>query len=188
MHPLILTLDMSGYPFCWMTWQDAVVHQAAGRVARHMGSYEFTVTGGRSRKTGLVSSMTINSIVALKGRNPFAWRPHSAALTNAGLFHRDRYICAYCGKRGREGDLTRDHIMPLSRGGRDSWMNCTTACYSCNSRKGSRRPEEAGMELLYVPYVPSVHEGLILANRKILADQMELLVALLPKNSRLLAA
>ena len=56
------------------------------------------------------------------------------------------------------------------------------------TRRDRITPEQAGMDLLYVPYAPSIHEGLILANRRILADQMEFLAALLPANSRLLAA
>ena len=78
-----------------------------------------------------------------------------------------------------------EHIIPLSRGGRQSWMNLVTACRSCNTRKGSRTPQQAGMPLLYVPYVPNRHEHFILRNRRILADQMEFLMAHLPKSSRL---
>jgi hypothetical protein len=60
-----------------------------------------------------------------------------------------------------------------------------SACSRCNTHKANRRPEEAGMQLLYVPYAPTLHEGLLLSNRRILADQMELLQAMLPKYSRL---
>lgn len=188
MDRLILALDVSGYPYAWLTWQEAVVHQCAGRVARQLGDFHFTFHGGRNRHTGLPSAITVSSIVALRGRNPLAWRFQTIALTNAALFHRDRQTCAYCGKHFSSSDLTRDHILPLALGGRDSWNNCTTACFRCNNRKGARTPEQAGMDLLYVPYAPSIHEGLILANRRILADQMEFLAALLPANSRLLAA
>lgn len=64
-------------------------------------------------------------------------------------------------------------------------MNCITACRACNGRKGNRTPEEAGMSLLYLPYVPSLHEDMILRGRRILADQMEFLLASVPKSSRL---
>ena len=184
MDGLILALDASGYPFTWMTWQEAVVSQVAGRVSRQMGEFEFTFTGGYCRSTGETSKVTISSIVALRGNHPFAWRKTGIRLTNAALFHRDRHICAYCGKQGNKY-LTRDHIVPLSQGGRDVWSNCTTACRSCNSRKGGKTPAQAHMELLYVPYAPSLQEGLILENRRILADQMEILASLLPKHSRL---
>ena len=80
-------------------------------------------------------------------------------------------------------DLSRDHVKPVARGGRDSWTNTVTACRRCNTRKGSRSPEQAGMPLLYVPYVPDRHEHFILRNRRILADQMEYLLAGVPKSS-----
>jgi hypothetical protein len=60
-----------------------------------------------------------------------------------------------------------------------------TACRTCNELKSNRTPEEAGMKLLYVPYAPNRYEGMILANRHILADQMDYLLAHVPKNSRL---
>ena len=75
--------------------------------------------------------------------------------------------------------------MPTSRGGVDSWTNCITACRSCNGRKGSRLLHETGMELLYLPYVPSLHEDMILRGRRIVADQMEFLLASVPASSRL---
>ena len=81
--------------------------------------------------------------------------------------------------------LTRDHIVPFSKGGRDTWMNVVTACRSCNERKSDRTPEGAGMELVYLPYVPNRAEYLILTNRRILADQMEFLAQHVPAQSRL---
>jgi hypothetical protein len=76
-------------------------------------------------------------------------------------------------------------VVPTSRGGADTWLNCVTACRSCNGRKGNRLPEEARMSLLYLPYVPSLHEDMILRGRRILADQMEFLLASVPRSSRL---
>ena len=64
-------------------------------------------------------------------------------------------------------------------------MNVVTACRACNHRKSSRTPEQARMPLLYAPYVPSLWEDFILRNRRILADQMEFLMAHLPQSSRL---
>ena len=63
-------------------------------------------------------------------------------------------------------------------------MNCVTACMSCNSRKNNKSLKEAGLELLYVPYIPDKAEGLVLQNRNILADQMQFLRDFLPKHSR----
>jgi HNH endonuclease len=113
-----------------------------------------------------------------------AWRT-TPTIANAKLFARDRHICAYCGGRFHFEDLTREHIVPVSRGGSDAWMNCITACRACNGHKGNRLPEEAHMTLMYLPYVPSLHEDMILRGRRILADQMEFLLASVPRSSRL---
>jgi hypothetical protein len=80
-----------------------------------------------------------------------------------------------------------EHVTPSSRGGSTVWQNVVSACRACNQRKGNRTPESAGMPLLYVPYVPNRHEAFILANRRIVADQMNFLLAGVPRHSRLWA-
>jgi len=79
-------------------------------------------------------------------------------VTNTFLFARDAYRCQFCGRpqvalRTREC-LTRDHLVPLSRGGTNGWTNVLTACSSCNARKGNHLPEEIGMHPLSVPAEP----------------------------------
>ena len=184
--PLILAVDVTGAPRGWITWQDAVASKASGRVERELGDFHFTFYGGHSRLTGERSSISVSSILALRGRNPRGWEPLAPALTNALLFQRDRHLCCYCGSQKRPDLLTRDHIIPVSRGGADSWKNVVTACKPCNQRKGAKSPERAGMMMLYVPYTPSIYEAMILRNRKILADQMDFLASLLPADSRLI--
>ena len=79
-------------------------------------------------------------------------------VTNTFLFARDDYSCQFCGRRQNELSfrecLTRDHLVPLSRGGTNDWANVITACSSCNTRKGNRLPEECGMEPLRPPHEP----------------------------------
>jgi 5-methylcytosine-specific restriction endonuclease McrA len=80
-------------------------------------------------------------------------------VTNTFLFARDDYTCQYCGRhrhelRGRQF-LTRDHVLPLSRGGDNSWENVVTCCSACNNRKGNRLPREAGLDLLAPPGEPN---------------------------------
>jgi 5-methylcytosine-specific restriction endonuclease McrA len=65
-------------------------------------------------------------------------------------------------------------------------MNCVTACKECNSHKSDKTLKEARMELLYVPYAPNHYENMILQNRTIRHDQMEYLLAGVPKHSRIL--
>ena len=67
------------------------------------------------------------------------------------ILARDHYRCQYCGKRGTAFDLTLDHILPKSRGGRTISENLVSACQACNGRKGNRTPEEARMPLLTNP-------------------------------------
>jgi len=174
MNQLLLALDNTGYPSQWLTWQEAVTQDVLGKVAYGFGDFEFTFRGGINRVSGCESEITLKSILVLHGHSPKPWHRASIPLTNSALFRRDQFMCAYCGKVGARG-LTRDHITPLSKGGKDSWLNCCACCWSCNTVKGSRTLDELGWELLYVPYVPTHQEGLILENRRILYDQMELL-------------
>jgi len=183
----VLQLDVSGRPQAWVTVKEAAVLVACDAVAWTLGEACQVMRGGIQRSTGLQSRLEVPSIIAVRGAMPSrAWR-QSPALTNRKLFARDRQVCAYCGGHFAEDDLTREHIIPVSRRGEDSWMNCITACRACNGRKGNRLPEELGMSLLYLPYVPSLHEDMILRGRRILADQMEFLMASVPRGSRLKA-
>jgi 5-methylcytosine-specific restriction endonuclease McrA len=78
--------------------------------------------------------------------------PHKeVSLTRRNILHRDGYACQYCGKKN---ELTIDHIIPRSRGGKDSWDNVAIACLRCNLNKGNRTPKEAGLELRSKPTRP----------------------------------
>lgn len=181
----VLQLDVSGRPQAWISAKDAAVIYASDGIAWTLGDPVVVLRGGIQRRSGLQSRIELHAIVAVRGAIPSrAWR-QEPALSNPKLFARDRRVCAYCGGYFDEDDLTREHIQPTSRGGRDSWMNCITACRGCNGRKGNRTPEEANMSLMYLPYVPSLHEDMILRGRRILADQMEFLLASVPRSSRL---
>jgi 5-methylcytosine-specific restriction endonuclease McrA len=71
-------------------------------------------------------------------------------LTRAGLMHRDRYRCAYCGARAE----TIDHVIPRSRGGPHTWQNCVACCAKCNHRKADMLLSELGWRLGVVPRAP----------------------------------
>ncbi len=174
--PLILRLDVTGQPVRWLPWQHAVVLHSRAMIAWSAGDTRFTFHGGINRVSGERSSVTVSSIIAVKGRlrhgDGDALVP---PLSNRELFQRDRRMCMYCGSPCTESMLTRDHVRPLSQGGRDAWNNVVTACKPCNHAKGARTPEQAGMTLLAIPYVPNRAEYLVLSNRRILADQMAFL-------------
>lgn len=77
---------------------------------------------------------------------------NGVVLTRQNIFKRDRYECQYCGSKQ---DLTLDHVLPKSRGGRSTWKNLVTACRVCNGQKGNKTPEEANMPLPRQPFKPN---------------------------------
>lgn len=97
-------------------------------------------------------------------------RKYRRQVTNTFLFARDGYRCQYCDRhqrelRGREF-LTRDHVIPLSRGGGNTWVNVVTACSPCNNRKGNHLPHEVGMQPRTTPAEPN-HVELVWAVRRV---------------------
>lgn len=180
----VLSLDSTGRILDWMSWQDAVCLYVRGAVAWTLGDPCLTIHGGMNRDSGLQSQLELHPIVASRGHaRPGSYEP-APALTNTALFARDRHLCLYCGQHFHKTQLTRDHVLPLSKRGQDEWENVVSACLHCNVRKGSRTPQQAGMPLMAVPYRPSWVEHLILSNRNILVDQMQFLVGHLPKHRR----
>lgn len=95
-------------------------------------------------------------------------------VTNTFLFARDGYRCQYCGRHRKElgyrESLTRDHIVPLSRGGDNGWTNVLTACSRCNLRKGNQLPSESGLHPIAYPREPN-HVTLVWAVRRITPTQ-----------------
>ncbi len=181
----LLSLDAHGRVLDWINWQDATCLYARDAVAWTLGEPCLRVHGGTSRMTGEQSIIELHPIVASRGHARAQALSPTPTLTNTALFARDAQLCLYCGHEFSRPSLTRDHVLPLSKGGRDIWENVVTACFHCNSRKANRTPQQAHMPLLAVPYRPSWIEHLILSNRNILADQMAFLKAQLPKRSRL---
>jgi len=181
----VLALDVSGIPRQWISYESAVTYHARNVVVWSLGEVVAKFRGG-IQNDGTVSYIETPSIIAIKG-NGFDPNKHGkVALSNKTLFGRDRHICAYCGNHfANSNSLSRDHIIPKSRGGTNNWMNVVTACKPCNGDKDSKTLKESGMELLYVPYVPNHFENMILQNRNILADQMEYLMSGIPKHSRI---
>lgn len=186
--PKILKLDMSGSPHSWVTIEDAVSYYARDMVIYELGSPVATYHGGINRLTNEESTITTNSIIAIKStriKDRDYQKP--TALTNPTLFERDRHVCAYCGDKFHSTDLSREHIIPTCQKGLNTWMNVVTACKPCNNRKGGRTLEQSNMSLLYLPYVPNRYEAFILeeGTRRILADQMDFLLKKVPNTSRL---
>ena len=182
----ILIADSAGNPKDWVNLDGASHYLASDKVVWQAGSIVKTFRGGYNAVTGQRSTMDIHSILGISGKllgDKFFNRT-TVYTDREILYARDRFLCAYCGEEFHEWKLTIDHVMPQSRGGKNIWQNCVTACKTCNHKKADRTPEEAKMKLLYVPYAPNMFEKMILKNRNILADQMEFLKARVPKTSR----
>ena len=79
------------------------------------------------------------------------------ALSRKNILLRDRNTCQFCGSTFPASELTLDHVVPRSRGGRSSWENLVASCYRCNNRKGDRTPEEAGIALVRRPRPFTLH-------------------------------
>jgi hypothetical protein len=184
----ILALDIAGNPFRWIDVERALYYVAGGRVAWEIGDDEMIFRGGYQR-TGQRSTLSLRPVIALAKSEAMVrhqQQPLPLGCDNDLLFRRDRGICAYCGEQIDRRDITRDHILPRARGGKDVWSNVVAACRCCNMKKACRTPDEAGMPLLYVPYAPCRFEHFILTGRRILNDQMAYLAARLPAHSRVM--
>lgn len=182
----VLALDIGGIPRQWISHENAITYHAKDMVAWSLGEVVAKFRGG-IQNDGRLSYIETPSIIAIKGHGFDPAKHGKVALSNKTLFGRDRHVCAYCGGHfPNYHHLSRDHIVPKSKGGVNTWMNVVTACTSCNNKKDNKTLKEARMELLYVPYEPNHFESMILQNRNILADQMEYLISGVPKHSRIL--
>ena len=178
----VLRTDVAGMPLEWIDYREAVRLYHAEQVAYDCGTRLYSVIDGRR------SRIDVNSIIATHGTSKSLSRnrdQYTPPLNNRTLFKRDANLCLYCGMRYMTRDLTRDHITPVSQGGGDTWNNVATACRRCNNYKGGRTPEQAAMELIAVPFTPNYAEYIYLKGRRVLTDQMQYLLAHIPRSSPL---
>ncbi|WP_087863839.1 HNH endonuclease [Comamonas thiooxydans] len=174
----VLTLDRGGRPSRWASWEDAITYIAKGLVQWHLGD-ETVYRGGMSRLTGGVSEIAVPNIICVKNEV----YDDRVGLTNSSLFFRDGMTCCYCNRPFHRGMLSREHIVPVSGGGPDTFMNCVTCCKPCNNLKGSRSLKDCGFEMHYYPYVPSKTELLLNGTKQMAQDQMKFLWDAIPRNS-----
>lgn len=147
---LVLNADfrpLSYFPLSLWSWQDAVKAVFLDRV-NILSEYDHKVHSPSFE-------MRLPSVIALKEYVPQSRRP---AFTRFNVFLRDRFSCQYCNGRLPTPDLTFDHVIPRSRGGKTNWENVVTACAHCNLRKGNKMPADARMHPTYTPRVPTTYE------------------------------
>ncbi len=175
MEARILRLNMAGQPIEWLHWKEGVCMYSRDLVAWALGGIVKKVHGGRSRLTGAQTVLELPAIIACDGERMTPVRK-VPPLTNTALFNRDKRQCMYCGYFFNVSDLSRDHVLPTSRGGLDKWENVVTACKRCNQHKGNRLLSEIDMDLIALPYRPNPSEYLALINSdRIRGDQIEYL-------------
>ena len=112
----ILKLDVTGQPRGWLTINEAVLAYSRSVVLYGIGHSLPPVFGGIQRISGIRSRVDLQPIIALEGRVFGEFIP---GMCNKTLFRRDDHRCIYCGGKFTKSDLTRDHVLPISRGGRD---------------------------------------------------------------------
>ncbi len=142
---LILNADyrpLSYFPLSLWPWQEAIKAVYLKRV-NVAAEYEEVV---RSEKL----TLPLPSVIVLKN---YVVPTKTVPFTRATLFLRDEFTCQYCGYKGK--DLTFDHVVPKSRGGKTRWDNVVAACQSCNLRKDAKTTSQAGFKLKKVPTKPS---------------------------------
>ena len=116
----VLRTDVSGMPLEWLCYQDAAKLYHLGMVAYSCGTPLYTLRGGINAKSGRLSRIEVNSIIATthhhrKGRGGDVH--YVPPLSNTALFRRDDHLCLYCGFQFRHTELSRDHVKPLSQSG-----------------------------------------------------------------------
>ena len=151
---MVLNADfrpLSYFPLSLWSWQDAVKAAYLDRVTI-LAEYDRTVHSPSVE-------IKIPSVIVLKD---YVKPAKTTAFTRFNLFLRDEFACQYCGSKG---DMTFDHVVPRSKGGKTTWQNVVASCGPCNLHKGARSLKEARMQLRKQPVQPSANQ-LLNAGRK----------------------
>jgi len=148
-----LVLNRHGYPVNTTTVKEAICDVFAGRAAvidtetfdRH--SIQTWIERGVVKGNAVVRASTIAfdapSVISMQ---QFDRLPKMKVVFNRrNLYRHYKFTCQYCGKRPGPKELSIDHVIPVSRGGKTNWTNCTLACTNCNKKKGDRLPSKCGM-------------------------------------------
>jgi 5-methylcytosine-specific restriction endonuclease McrA len=141
----VLFLDHDYLPLRVESWQRAICDLFLGKVEVIEYSRDRTIQGVDRKHP-------MPSVVRVLRR--FRRDRIRIRFSRVNIYARDRFVCQYDGRRYPTEDLTFDHVLPRSRGGRTSWENIVTCCVDCNTRKGNRTPQEAGMRLRAEPLRP----------------------------------
>jgi 5-methylcytosine-specific restriction endonuclease McrA len=141
-----LLLNASFQPLQVISWQKAIHLFFSGKVEIVENSEQVI------RSVSL--TIPIPRVIRLIKYVPLHSRKTVVRFNRSNVFLRDHHTCQYCGTKPPYSQLTLDHVNPVVKGGEKSWENIVTACRTCNTKKGGRTPEEAGMRLKHPPREP----------------------------------
>ena len=147
---LVLNADfrpLNYFPLSLWSWQDAVKAVFLNRV-NVISEYDQVIRSPNWR-------INLPSVISLK---QYVYLSRKPAFTRFNVFLRDKFTCQYCNKVFTSKDLTFDHLLPRSRGGKTEWNNVVAACSNCNIKKGNKLLKDAGMEIVRKPEEPSNYE------------------------------
>jgi len=142
-----LLLNATFEPIGIISWRKAIILSYLGK-AEVVSAYNQVIHS-------VTRSMILPAVLRLT--RYVKYRRREVKFTRRNIYIRDKYRCQYCGKIFEPKDLTYDHVIPRSRGGKTTWTNVVTCCHTCNRKKGGRTPKEAGMRLLALPKEPQWH-------------------------------
>lgn len=148
-----LVLSQSYEPVNIVSWKQAITLLFLGKV-------EVVEEYDRDIKT---TSLVIKVPAVVRLLSAFRRVKKPVKFSRINIYGRDKYTCQYCGTKHAIGDLTYDHVVPRSQGGKTTWTNIVTCCEDCNRRKKNQTPEQAGMRLLKAPVQPSAAPVLVVA-------------------------
>lgn len=146
-YPAVLLLNASYEALDLVPWQNAVVLLVKNKATIHQPH----ASGATIRSQKLTVDLPAVIVLTRYVYVPYQEADEHTAASLSAVLKRDNYTCGYCGQLA----ATVDHIVPKSRGGTDTYGNLIAACVACNQIKADLTPEEAGMRLLWQPWVPS---------------------------------
>lgn len=144
-HTLVLTPWMAVHAI--FDWREAIVAQYKGKVDV-LEIYPETVSS-------VSVTYNIPAVIRLKTSVGLKRTKRGLKFSRSNLFSRDSFTCQYCGVKKGFKQLNYDHVLPRAQGGKTTWTNIVSSCFTCNTKKDNRTPEQAKMPLLKKPAIPT---------------------------------
>jgi 5-methylcytosine-specific restriction endonuclease McrA len=144
MNARTLVLTPWYLPYRVVCWEDAIT-------LLYLDKVEVVVSYAQKVRSPSVT-LALPAVIRMKKR--VSTHRYRIRFSRVNVFMRDEFRCMYCGKECAQRELTFDHVIPRSQGGRTEWANILSACNRCNTQKGNRTPAQAGMAPLRRPFKP----------------------------------